>query len=189
MCVVRVELVCSVCGAHTRRTAHNQAQHTQSHCSKTPYLQHLVEVLFDAGPPVGHLVAVAGDLKALAALLEAHDGDVGQALLACCFVFRLVCVDERRLRRWRVRVWRGAPWRERRRLRLKCRTSELACVLAQLPLKRTDGLLDVARHGRTSAPPLLRAQRWRARAPRVGARPTARDRSDCLSSASAQASA
>lgn len=31
--------------------------------------------------PVGDLVAVARDLEALAGLLEAHDGDVGQALL------------------------------------------------------------------------------------------------------------
>ena len=44
-------------------------------------LEHLVEVLLDAGAPGEHLVGEAGDLEALAVLAQPHHRHVGEALL------------------------------------------------------------------------------------------------------------
>jgi hypothetical protein len=44
-------------------------------------LEHLVDVLLDAGAPGEHLVWEAGDLEALAVLAQPHHSHVGEALL------------------------------------------------------------------------------------------------------------
>lgn len=44
-------------------------------------LEHLVDVLLDAGAPREHLVWEAGDLEALAVLAQPHHSHVGEALL------------------------------------------------------------------------------------------------------------
>jgi hypothetical protein len=98
-------------------------------------LQHLVQVRFSACPPVLHLVLVARDLEALAVALEAHDGDVREALLACRRIGGALGVAAV-LSRMRAACWRqprGKLGQARTRLllfdsdQLLCRVTVVCC--------------------------------------------------------------